>query len=269
MPVTATTQARPRRSRAPWLPPQHGAWAFLLLPVALSATEAHLTPVWLLLLVAWVAAYPASYFALSMLRARRNQRFRRPLTVWTALTVLPALPLVALRPWLVWPLLAAFALFAVSMSFARHNRERDLANDLVFVVQCSAMVPVVWLVGADPSATSPSALVAAVPGHSWVLAALCALVLVGSTLHVKSLLRERRDPRYAVASRVFAVLAVLVGLLLAISWGLPGGAWLVVPLVALAARAFVRDWSRARPGQIGMVELALFLLAVAAAALAG
>lgn len=266
--MTATTQARPRRSRAPLLPPQHGAWAFLGLPLALAATEAHLSWTWLLLLWAWVAAYPASYFALSMLRVRRNQRFRQPLAVWAALTIVPAAGLLALRPWLVWPLVAAAVLFGVNTVYARRNRERDIVNDLVFVLQCSGMVPVAWLVGADPSRTSPADLVAAVPGRVWVLTALCALVLVGSTLHVKSLLRERRDPRYAAASRAFAVVAVLVGVGLAVAWGLPGGAWLLVPLVALAGRAFVRDWSRARPGQIGIVELVMFVLTVAAAALA-
>ncbi len=267
--MTATTEAMARRSHAPWLPPQHGAWAFLGLPVALAATEAHLSWAWLLLLWAWVAAYPASYFALSMLRARRNQRFRRPLALWAALTAVPAVPLLVLRPWLVWPLLIALLLFGVNMRYARRNRERDIVNDLVFVVQCSGMVPVAWLVGADPATASPAVLVSAVPAQVWVLTGLCALVLVGSTLHVKSLLRERRDPRYAVASRMLAVASVLAGLGLAIAWGLPGGWWLLVPLVALAGRAFVRDWSRARPGQIGIVELVLFLLAVAAAALAG
>lgn len=268
--MTATAEVgRRRRTHAPWLPPQHGAWAFLGLPLALSATEAHLTWIWALLVWAWAAAYPASYFALSMLRARRNQRFRRPLALWTALTLVPAVPLLALRPWLVWPLLAALALFGVNTAYARRNRERDIVNDLVLVVQCTGMVPVSWLVGADPSRDYASGLVAAVPAHVWVLTALCALVLTGSTLHVKSLLRERRDPRYAAASRVVAVGSVLVGVGLAVWWGLPGGAWLLLPLVALTGRALVRDWSWARPGQIGIVELVMFVVAVAAAALAG
>lgn len=267
--MTATTETRTRRSHAPWLPPQHGAWAFLGLPVALAATEAHLSWVWLLLVWAWVAAYPASYFALSMLRARRNQRFRRPLALWSVLTVVPAVGLLSVRPWLVWPLLAALVLFGVNMGYARRNQERDIVNDLVFVLQCSGMVAVSWLVGADPDPASPTGLVSALPGHVWTLTALCALVLVGSTLHVKSLLRERRDPRFALASRAVAVLSVLAGAGLAVAWGLPRGIWLVVPLAALAGRAFVRDWSRARPGQIGIVELVMFLLAVAAAALAG
>jgi hypothetical protein len=87
-------------------------------------------------------------------------------------------------------------------------------------------------------------------------------------LHVKSLLRERRDPRFARASRIFAVACLIASPALAIAWGLPSGWLLVAPFALLAARAF-KDWSGMRPGAIGMVELAAFVvvgLAVAGAA---
>ena len=77
---------------------------------------------------------------------------------------------------------------------------------------------------------------------------------LASTLHVKSLIRERRDPRYARASLVVATLSVPAGVALAAWWGWPSGAWLIAPFVALAVRAFAVPGRSLRPGAIGMIE---------------
>ena len=74
-----------------YVPPQHGAWAFLPLPVLLALTQAPFTWPVAVLAVTWVVAYPWSYALLGMVRARRRQRFRAPLVVWSAVLA----PLVA------------------------------------------------------------------------------------------------------------------------------------------------------------------------------
>jgi hypothetical protein len=250
-----------------YVPPQHGAWAFLGLPLALGVVVAPWTPLVLPLAVAWVAAYPWSYAALGLVRARRPQRYRRPFVVWAVVVVAAAVPLVVARPWLVWAGLVYVALFAVNLGYASRNDERAVANDLVFVAECAAMVVVTWAVGAGARSWAPPA-VADVPARTWVLTVVCALVLAGSTLHVKSLIRERRDPRYAQASRVLAVACVPASVLLAWWWGLPSGLWLVLPFVAFAVRAYVVGRRPLRPGVVGVVELVGFVLVVAAAVLA-
>ena len=50
------------------VPPQHGAWAFLGLPVAAGTVVSPWSPVLVPMLIAWVAAYPASYFVLAVVR---------------------------------------------------------------------------------------------------------------------------------------------------------------------------------------------------------
>ncbi|ABL81187.1 MULTISPECIES: YwiC-like family protein [unclassified Nocardioides] len=265
--MTAPDHAPRNRTaqRTSLFPPQHGAWAFLGLPLALGFLVGDPAWAWLPLAWAWIAAYPASYFVLSYVRARRPERFRRPLLVWAALFAPAGLAVAVMRPWLLWVALLYLASFAVNLAYARRNRERDLVNDAVFVAQCSGIVVVTGLVGDDPDESMPAGLLAAVPDQAWLLALVCAVVLLGSTLHVKSLLRERRDPRYARASRAFAVACLLASPLLALVWGLPAG-WLLVPgFAVLAARALRRDWSGMRPGTIGMVELGGFVVVLAAA----
>ncbi|MDA8436005.1 MAG: YwiC-like family protein, partial [Actinomycetales bacterium] len=190
-----------------YVPPQHGAWAFLGLPLVLGAVVTPWTPLLVLLAVAWVAAYPWSYAAFGLVRARRPQRFRAPFLVWSAVVLPASAVLLAWRPWLVWVGIGYLALFAVNLHYARRNDERALTNDAVFVAECAAMVAVTWAVGAGARSWAPPGL-DAVPAHVWVLVIVCALVLLGSTLHVKSLIRERRDPRFARAARVLAVACV-------------------------------------------------------------
>jgi hypothetical protein len=256
----AGATGRPSRKHV-YLPPQHGAWAFLGLPLALGALVAPGTPLLLVLALAWVAAYPLSYAALGLVRAKRPQRFRAPFALWLAVVLPAVVVLVVARPWLVWVGMAYLALFAVNLRYAQRNDERALGNDLVFVAECAAMVAVSWAVGAGERSWSPPPL-DSVPHRVWVLTIVCALVLVGSTLHVKSLIRERRDPRFARLSKGVAVASVPGAAVLAGWWGWPAGAWLVVPFVALAVRAFLVGRRPLRPGRIGVIELGCFLLVV-------
>lgn len=249
------------------VPPQHGAWAFLGLPLATALVVTPWTPVLLLLAVTWITAYPASYFLLALVRDRTSRhpapgRLVRPLALWSAPLLVAGVPLLVLRPWLAWVALAYLASFAVNLAFAARRDERALANDVVFIAQCTAMVPVTWAVGADPTTWPPGA-----PSHLWVLTVAVGLLLLGSTLHVKSLIRERANPRFARLSRTVAVGSVVVALALAVWWGLPSGLALVVPF------AYCAVWSLAlrtppAPGRIGAIELVGFVLLVACAALA-
>jgi hypothetical protein len=250
-----------------YLPPQHGAWAFLGLPLALAAAVTPWNPLLPLLTLGWIAAYPLSYAALGLARTRHRRRFLRPLTLWTAVALPPALVLLVARPWLVWTGAGYLALFAVNLWFAHRNDERAMGNDLVFIVECAALVPVTWAVAAGHRSWSPPALTA-VPERVWLLTTVCALVLIGSTVQVKSLIRQRRDRRYRQASQTFSLISLLTSILLAGRWGWPGGSWLVAPFAALVVRAFVVGRRPLRPVAIGMVELAGFLLIAAGALLA-
>ncbi len=250
-----------------YLPPQHGAWAFLGLPLVLGAVVAPATALLAVLAVAWVAAYPLSYAAIGLARARRPQRFRRPFAVWLGLVLSAGVVLLVARPWLVWIGLGYLLFFAVNLHYARRNDDRALGNDGVFILECAAMVAVMWAVATGDDSWSVPTLTA-VPAQVWVLTVICALVLTGSTLHVKSLIRERRDARYGLGSRAFALACVPASVALAAWWGWPDGAWLIAPFLALAVRAFIIGRHPMRPGVIGIIELGGFVMVVVSAALA-
>ncbi|MBS2938390.1 YwiC-like family protein [Nocardioides sp. J2M5] len=263
--MTTVTARHPRPD--PLVPHEHGAWAFLLLPVALSLGVTGWSAALPLVVATWVCAYPAAWATSGLAFGRgRRGRFRRAARVWVPLTVAAGTPLLALHPWLCWVLLTYTGLHAATLQHARRHRERSLTADLVLVAQCSLLVPVL---GGLAAATGPTAWVPPVDAMLAPdvvgAAVLCALALVGSTLHVKSLIRERADPAYATASRLFAAMApaAAVAVSLAAGWG-------VGPVLAFAALT-VRAWALRRPdwrpARIGLAELAGLVGVVAGVAL--
>jgi hypothetical protein len=263
VPATASAPATSyRRDRV--VPEQHGAWAFMAFPVALAMTRTG----WFMLLpaaaLAWVAAYPVSWAATSRLTAARPERFDYALMTWAPIALLAAIPVVAACPWLVWVLVGYSALWLVSLGLARYRRERSLAGGLVLVAQCTLMIPVFLGIGTvEPGWQPPYDVLDA---QVVLLLVACAAALSGSVLHVTSLMRERRDPRYAVASRAFAVAAaLLVALAAEMS---DASLWVVLPFVVLAARTWLVRGPGWRPAQLGTVELAGLVLVAVGVALA-
>ncbi len=255
-----------------YVPPQHGAWAFLALPLVLGAVVTPWTPLLVALAVAWVAAYPMSYAAFGLVRAKRPRRFRAPLPVWSAVVLPAAVILLVERPWLVSVELGYALLFTVNLWYAHRNNERALANDLVCIADCAAMVAVTWAVGAGARSWAPPGLGAAGPGRR-TRAGLGAhrglrAGAPGLDSARESLIRERRDPRFARASRILALAGVPVSIALGAWWGWPSGTWLIAPFVVLAARAFVVPSRPLRPGAIGMIELGCLLLVAGSSVLA-
>lgn len=251
------------RSRRRLLPNQHGAWGFLALPFVLAVSVVGWSWLLLPLGVAWVASYPFSWAVAALVSMPRPERYREAAVLWGGLTVAAGAVVLVARPWLVWVLAVYAVAFAVNLGFARARSERAIANDLVLVAECALLLPVVAGVVAGSGRWSPPwRALTDEPVLAWTV--VCALTLVGSTLHVKSLIRERRDPRYARASQVFAVACVPFGVVLALVLGVPW--WSVaVPLALLAARAlWLRD-PTLRPGRLGMIELAGLVAVVAGA----
>ena len=261
--------------RASLVPPAHGAWAFIGLPVAVAIALTGLSWPVAVLGVAWVLAYPASYFALAMVkdaapgrrrpgRHPRPGRYARPLVLWGLPAAALGLAAVASQPWLAWVGLGYAALFAVNAGFARRRDERSLANDAVLIVECALVVPVTWAADHGGGGWAPPAP-STIPAEAWILSAAVALLLAGSTLHVKSLIRERANPAFATASRTVAIGSILAAAGLAVAWGLPAGLLLLIPFGYLAVRAITVPGRALAPGRIGMIELAGYLLLVAVA----
>ncbi|HEY6794134.1 MAG TPA: YwiC-like family protein [Kineosporiaceae bacterium] len=240
--MTVAPTARPpsRRRARRYLPPQHGAWAMLLLPYAVGVAGAG--PVWLdvPLLVAWVGGYLLSYYVLLAIKTRRPERVAGPLRLYAALC-LPAATLVAVRAPAVWAFAPPIgALLAVNARYARRHADRALPAGLASAASSCLIVPV-------------TATVAGQPVERSVLPGLVLLAyLAGSVLYVKTVIRERGDRRYLVAS--VSVHALAAAALVPVSWPLAAlFGWFTIRAAWLPARA-------PTPKQVGLTEVVHSLL---------
>jgi hypothetical protein len=253
MTTTAVAGARPSLA----VPNQHGAWAFLAVPLLLGFALVGWSAAGGLFAAAWVLAYPASYYLgrAVVIRWRRGSWTRlakRELghaVPWIAAAALPAVPLAALRPWLLVVAAVLAGLWAVSLALTRTGHERGVTNDLLLVGQAALAVPLLAAVTADAAPTAPA----------WWAALVCGVFFTGSVLHVKSLIREAGDRRWAVGSRAFHLAAAAVA-------GL-ASPWLLLPFGTAAVRAFAVP-AGTRPAVIGAVETVVSVLVVVGGALA-
>lgn len=262
--TVAVLASRPaRRRRDPLVPNQHGAWGFLLLPVPLGAAAGGWSWDLLPAVAAWVSLYPLSWALSGRLTApRRRERFNRSLLIWSLVSAPLIVSSIIRDPWLIWVGLGYLAPFTANLWFAKSGSERGIVNDLILIAECTLAVPVVAGLPAGNGHWTPP-WSAILDRDVALVALLCAVTLVGSTLHIKSLIRERANPRYAQASRILALLSPLVMLLAA---GVAGrGFWLAAPLLLLTYRACFLRRTAWRPARLGLIELA-GLVATAAVA---
>jgi hypothetical protein len=253
---------RPDRRWRPIPPPQHGAWAFLVVPVLIGFAISGASPAGWLLLVAWVCAYPVGYYAGRALTARvrrggwtrlARREISRALP-WLVLTGLAGLPLVVTRPWLLLAALALGVLWALGLWVAARRGERSMSNDLLLVGQAVAAVPLTIAVVAGPSA-----LVGALLEPTLTGTALCAAYLAGSVIHVKSLLREAGDRRWHALDVAWHAGVLVVAVLVDRGWALGFAPALIRAIVMRPGL---------RPGVIGGIEAVVAVLVVLAAFLA-
>lgn len=263
--MTTGTAARAGAART-WrlaIPGQHGAWAFLVIPLLLGFVIVGWSGPAALFSVAWILAFPASYYLgrAVVVRWRRGnwsriaRRELRDAVPWAVLAAAPSLVLLVLRPWLLWVGAVLGLLWAVSVWLTRTGHERGASNDLLLVAQASLAVPLFWGIATD---TPNLGVGDAAATDAWTAALICLVFFTGSVLHVKSLIREADDRRWAIGSRIFHVLALSMALI---------SPWLLLPFGVAAVRAFVVPQG-SRPAVIGAVEIVVSVLVVIGGALA-
>lgn len=278
-PTSAATPARPdsaprladahdgsgrrgRRRLGPgWVPKEHGAWAMLVVPVLVGAVIAGATWRHAWLLVAWLAAFCAFSAAGLWLRSGRRARYWPPVRFHALATAVLGGALLVTTPGLLWwgPVYAP--LLAVSLAASSRRADRSWLNDILTVLAACLMTVVsAGLAGGWPGSWVP-------PGAddptAWLAAGLLAAFFLGTVAYVKTLIRDRGNPRVlAISVGYHAVLVVAALVWLARCLGVGDGAGVAAGLFVVAAgllaRAVLvprrRPWPSAKA--IGLGEMA-------------
>ncbi|MDF2848265.1 MAG: hypothetical protein K0R97_2247 [Oerskovia sp.] len=223
----------------------------------------------------WFVGY-FTFFATGLwLKSRFKARWWPPVRAYGIATVVPAVAVLVLRPdLLTWvPLFAP--LVAVSLWSSYRRSERSLLNDGATVLAACLMLPVAFAAGVGPGGRPGAAWpggfsgaplpdgVTGVAGIGWPQVwALFVVVLAyfaGTILYVKTLIRERGERSYLVASVVYHLAAGVVAAAALAAAGLVW--WPAAALFAvLTVRAVRVPRTEATPMQFGMGEVAASVL---------
>lgn len=246
-----------------WLSDQHGAWTMMAFPPllgwALSFTFSWMV---VLMLVAWAMAFQMFSAVCLWVKtpAKRRARIAPAVITYAVLAALPGATLLAMRPQLLWWAIAFAPLASSALYLVWKGRERSLGARAASILAGNIMGPVAFsLAIADGS---PSAVTL----HAWATCAAFGLHYIGTVPLVRSMIRGRKDPRWAIGSTLLHAVFTLCA---AVAWwfGLLA-IWPVLMWACLTARAWVMptlNRRRARPFSpklIGFSELGWSILLI-------
>ena len=243
--------------RKGWLSDQHGAWTMMALPPLLGWALS-LTFVWMvvLMLVAWAMAFQMFSAVCLWVKtpAKRRGRIVPAILTYSVLAAIPGITLLAMRPQLLWWAIAFAPLASSALFLVWKGRERSLGARAASILAGGIMGPVAFAL-----ATADGSPVAVTP-HAWAACTVFTLHYVGTVPLVRSMIRGRKDPRWAMGATLFHACCTLG--VTAAWWFGALSIWPALVWVCLTARAWVMPTlsrTRKRPLSsrlIGSTEIA-------------
>ncbi len=221
---------------------QHGAIIMALMPFLYGMLLT--TPVWqhIFLLFAWCSLYLMTYPFFNLFKGKNLAFYQKWTLIYGSAALLFALPAL-LHNWRIIYFVAAMLPFAlVNLYYIKQKNERALLNDLsgILIFALAGMAAYYFPNGQFDA-------------NIYQVALYPTLFFSGTTLYVKSVLRERKNPRYLRASIIFHLLCVLIFALLQ-------QYWLSAAFLPPLARAFWLPQRKLSAKQIGLIEIAVSLL---------
>lgn len=171
---------------------QHGAIVMALLPFIYGMLLAH--PVWAhaFLLLAWFSLYLMTYPFLSLFKGKNMAEYRKWTIIYATATLIFALPALFYNWQILYFMVAMLPFVWVNIYYTKQKDERNLLNDF-------AGIAIFALAGMGSYYFSDRTFDAKI----WWVAIYPALFFIGTTLYVKSMMRERKNPKYLRASIIF------------------------------------------------------------------
>ncbi len=252
------------RLRTVALPPEHGAWGFLLEPILLGLLVA---PSWagVCVMAATIGGFltiqPMKIALVDWRRGKRYARTRlaeRVLAAFGALALVEGVAAIALAgPHILVPLFIALPLAGLLLVSYARQQGRDLMPELAGAAALALAAPSIALAGDAPLDTALA------------LWAIQTARVVPSILYVRARLRLEKGQPHTGDLALGAHAAALVALIALAALGVVP--WLsilaMIVLLARAARGLSESRNRVRPQKIGFLEIGYGLLTVLLAAL--
>lgn len=216
---------------------QHGAIIMALMPFLYGMLLAN--PIWQhgFLLAAWFALYLMTYPFLNLFKGRNLALYRRWSWIYGVASAIFAIPALWHNWEILYFLMAMLPFVGVNIYYVKRKDERALTNDFAGIV-------IFALAGMGSYYFSDRTF----DDKIWWVALYPTLYFIGTTFYIKSMMRERKNPRYLQISLAYHVICVLILLFLQQYWL---SAAFVIPL----ARAFFLPKKKLSVKNIGLTEI--------------
>lgn len=182
-----------------YIPNQHGAWVMLILPFLTGLAFSGPHGIHIPLFVCWLVLYLFTFPALQWIKTGKGERYCKPTVLYGAISLPLLIFLIWHEPRIIWYGVLLLPFFALNMYYAKIKKERALLNDFAAILLfCSFIYPVVYLGGGTTEWWTVNELFV-----------LLVLYFAGTALYVKTVLREKNNPRYYYASVVYHLVIML------------------------------------------------------------
>ena len=188
------------------LPREHGAWAMWLAPFIIGILTTQMKWAHLLLFISIFFAYISiSAFLQGIRRPSDRRNAWRYAGAYFVIAVLPGLPLLYLYPMLIYIPIGISPIFAASLYFVKQKKERALLNDLLAILALNTSFFTSSYLGYGRfDRMGQETLIL----YLWQI-----LFFFGSVLFVKSLIREKHNPNFKKAAKIYMVFLPVIGLI--------------------------------------------------------
>lgn len=224
---------------------QHGALAMAFVPFLYAVFTAP-TFHWHLILfgIAWFFLYLFSYPFFSLFSKKPSKRNKKWAVIYLVLSLLFALPILLDNLQVLWFFLPLVALGMVQSYYARKRDERNLINDIAGILTFGVVGMATYYL--------------AEPKLNWAIFFHPTLFFITTTLYVKSMVRERKNPLYME-------LSIGLHLVLACGYLFANFSWIFTACLFALMRAIVvpaMDWNVKQVGMFEFLTVVIFLVSL-------
>lgn len=170
-------------SEKPVLSNQHGALVMAFIPYVYGIIESHWLIEHLWLGLSWLFAYLFSYPFFSLFSKPQNKaKYQKWAVIYGILSLLFALPMLISNSHILQFLPVFIPLAAVQIYYAKQKDERNIVNDIAGILTFGVVGMASFYLASGL--------------YSWEILLHPTLFFIATTFYIKSVARERKNPRY-------------------------------------------------------------------------
>ncbi|MCK3654411.1 hypothetical protein A4G19_01095 [Pasteurellaceae bacterium Macca] len=180
----------------PLISNQHGALMMAFVPFFYGAVAGTFQWAHLYLGMAWLFLYLFSYPFLALFQHKKKQKYQKWAVIYATISLLFAIPLLIQQPKIGQFALPLIPLALIQIHYAKTKNERHLFNDIAGILTFGVVGMASYYLAKGE--------------YGWGILLHPSLFFFATTLYIKSVARERRNPRYRQASLVVHLVLMLI-----------------------------------------------------------